>query len=66
MNELEMSAALGILLDPDKNKLDVTPELACDIERVSRAFQEITEQKEIYGPLNEDLWLEFIPWHSLN
>jgi hypothetical protein len=66
MREMEMCAALGIVLDPDRNKLSVTPELACEIAIVSFAFLEINTQREVFGQVNEDLWLEFIPWHSLN
>jgi hypothetical protein len=66
MNELEMCKTLGILFDPEMNKVSLTQDLIDDIIQVCNAFSEITHQKERYGSVNQDLWLEFIPWHSLN
>ncbi len=66
MTELEMSTTLGILFDPDCNKVLPDPEVCESIRKVSLAFAEVTMQKQLFGPVNEDVWLEFIPWHSLN
>jgi hypothetical protein len=66
MTELEMCDTLGILFDPDKNRLTVTDDIRNSIDQVSQAFHEMNTQKALYGVLNEDIWLEFIPWHSLN
>ncbi len=66
MHELEIFESLGILLDPEENRLPVDNELRQSIERLSEAFFEMTTQRLLYGTLNPDLWLEFIPWHSLN
>jgi hypothetical protein len=66
MTELEMSETLGIILDPENNRLSISKQLRWDIQKVYRAFSEANTQRESFGTLNEDLWLEFIPWHSLN
>ncbi len=66
MNEVEMSRTLGILVDPDKNRVKASRRCSADIIQVCRALREINHQKERFGTLNQDLWLEFVPWHSLN
>lgn len=66
MNELEICQTLGILVDPGKNKLPITPLLAEDLKMVCSALSEIMDQRQQYGSLNPDLWLELIPWHSIN
>lgn len=66
MTEVEMSRTLGILADPEKNRLPIGEDLRDDIQMLCMTFQEMMDQKEDYGSVNTDLWLEFIPWHSLN
>lgn len=61
-----MCNTLGIMLDPDQNRLSVTEDIRKSIRLVSTVFSEMHQQKQQYGTVNEDLWLEFIPWHSLN
>jgi hypothetical protein len=66
MTELELCNTLGILVEPDKNRVALTEEVRQSIEQVSSAIRESGCQRRIFGVLNQDLWLEFIPWHSLN
>lgn len=66
MTELEMCDTLGILIEPGRNRVKVTRELRQNIGLISQAFSEMTTQKELYGTVNQDIWLEFVPWHSLN
>ena len=66
MNELELFDTLGIILDPDYNRLAITEDIQISIENLSYVLCEMNTQKKSYGTLNPDIWLEFIPWHSLN
>jgi len=66
MTELEMCDALGILLDPDKNAVTIDSIILENIAKVSRALAELSDQKAILGTLNQEMWLAFVPWHSLN
>jgi hypothetical protein len=66
MTEVDICNTLGMLQDPACNRLPLTPELINDIRQVAGALREAWQQKNRYGALYEDLWLEFIPWHSLN
>ncbi len=66
MKELELCSNLGLVLDPEENRLEIGKELRQSIKHLSRVFSEMNNQKTIYGTLNKDLWLELIPWHSLN
>lgn len=66
MTELEMSRTLGILADPEHNRIHLEPDMASDLMMVTLAFHEMRTQRRYIGTLNQDLWLEFLPWHSLN
>jgi hypothetical protein len=66
MNELEMCETLGIIVDPQQNKLSMTTDIADNILLLSEAFFLQGKQREQLGPVNPDLWLELVPWHSLN
>jgi hypothetical protein len=66
MTELELFDNLGILLDPEQNRVSVTPAIRENINMLSSVFSEMNTQKRRFGTLNPDIWLELIPWHSLN
>ena len=61
MTELEMCETLGIIVDPQKNKLPVTEEIKDNIDLLRHAFCLQGQQREQFGVLNPDLWLELIP-----
>lgn len=66
MTELELCDHLGLLLEPTKNRVVMNEDLENDIAYVNLVFAEATLQKSDLGPVQQDLWLELIPWHSLN
>lgn len=61
-----MCDTLGLLLEPSENKVPVTEGFLNDIQSITMAFSELNAQKTLLGSVNHDIWLEFIPWHSLN
>jgi len=66
MTELEMTVTLGILPDPDKNFVHVDEALKAEITYLSTIFAIARGQKEMIGTANPDMWIELLPWHSLN
>ncbi len=66
MNELEMNVTLGILPDPDKNFVHMDEGLKAEITYLSKIFAIAKGQKNIIGSANPDMWIELVPWHSLN
>ncbi len=66
MTELEMSVTLGLLIEPEKNFVHIDKDLKEDINHIANAFTEISRQKCTLGAFHTDIWLEFVPWHSLN
>ena len=67
MNELEMSIALGIVSDPDNNKLDLKQREAVeDVRRILRIFNMVREQKNKVGNLMVERWADLIPCYSFN
>ena len=66
MTELEMSVTLGILAEPEKNRVAVDPLLASEILYLKHIFTMNQRQKVEMGSLNADIWAQLLPWHSLN
>lgn len=66
MNQLEMDVTLGLLSDPEKNYVHLDPELTSEILNLSQIFAIAKNQKEDIGSANLEMWIELIPWHSLN
>ncbi len=67
MNELEMSISLGIVSDPDSNKLDLKQREAVeDVRRIIRIFNMVGEQKKKVGNLMVERWADLIPCYSFN
>lgn len=66
MTELEMSVTLGILAEPEKNRVDVDPLLASEIMYLKHIFVLNQRQKEEIGNAYQDTWAQLLPWHSLN
>lgn len=62
-----MSIALGIVSDPDYNKLDLDQREAIeDVRRIIRIFNMVKEQKEKIGNLMVERWADLIPCYSFN
>lgn len=66
MTELEMSLTLGILVEPEKNRVEVDPLLASQIMYLKHVFVLNESQKNEIGSINPDTWAQLLPWHSLN
>lgn len=67
MNELEMSVALGIVSDPDFNKLNISQrEVVEDVRRIIRIINMVNEQKKKIGSLMVERWTDLIPCYSFN
>ena len=67
MNELEMASALGIISEPEFNKLSLHQREAIeDVRRIIRIFNMVNEQKSKIGNLMVERWTDLIPCYSLN
>jgi hypothetical protein len=66
MTEVEMSTRLGLITDPDKNRVNCDFYDLLDMNATMIAIQEGKLQKQTIGTVNAELWLEFLPWYSLN
>lgn len=64
MTEEQLGLTLGFMPDPEKNRLSLTESL--DVIQLSEVFAILESQQRRYGRVNADLWMEFLPWHSLN
>lgn len=65
MTKTELAETLGIVNDPDENKVSIKSSSKALVHAIS-ALKLQEQQKREYGSLNPDLWLELVPWHSLN
>lgn len=66
MSELELAVTLGIILEPENNYVSVNPLLISEILHLKQIFQLVDLQKKILGPVNPEMWCEFLPWYSMN
>jgi hypothetical protein len=66
MTETEMSAVLGMLNEPVRNRVQCDPLMVSELIYLKHIFAAADTQKKMLGPVNPDLWCEFLPWHSLN
>lgn len=66
MTELEMCITLGIVTEPEKNRIHVDRELRSEIMYLKSIFEISECQKMEIGTVNFDTWADFLPWHSLN
>lgn len=66
MTELEMCITLGIVTEPEKNRIHVDNELRSEIMYLKSIFEINNAQKTEIGSVNCDTWADFLPWHSMN
>ncbi len=66
MNEKEMAVTLGILPEPEKNRVQLDPYLRSELMFLQSIFSMAQTQKQCIGNANPDLWCELLPWHSMN
>lgn len=66
MTEMELCLTLGMIQEPDKNRFNATPLAKAQLCLVVEALTIQRIQKQHLGTLNDELWLEMLPWHSIN
>jgi hypothetical protein len=64
--ESDIQYKLGIIFDPDKNRVVVNENVHLEFLQLFYTFSESELQKKEFGTVNLDVWLEFLPWHSTN
>ncbi len=66
MTELELSLTLGMMCEPEQNRVHVDPMIETEIMYLRHIFNIAKLQREEVGRVNQDVWAELLPWHSLN
>lgn len=66
MTEQELDLTLGLVVEPQQNRVRLTPDRIANIQQVIKAFNRAQEQRQLLHSLPYELWLELLPWHSLN
>jgi len=66
MTELELSYTLGIIPDPEKNRVHLDGHLHLEVLFFSHVFQIMQSYNVKMGSPVPNLWLEILPYHSPN
>lgn len=66
MTELELSLTLGMVCEPEANRVKVDPLLNAEVMYLKHIFTIAGAQRREIGRVNPDIWAELLPWHSLN
>jgi len=66
MTELEMSITLGLMVEPEKNRVQIDPLLQAEIMYLKQIFAISKSQSLEVGRVNPDTWAALLPWHSVN
>ncbi|MFM7389342.1 MAG: hypothetical protein ACKO34_01810 [Vampirovibrionales bacterium] len=66
LTAVQVSATLGLIEDPLKNKVIFTATQKEHFFELIAVFKEAQRQSKLLKPTTEDIWVEFLPWHSLN
>lgn len=66
MTELEMSLTLGLVIEPENNRVHVDPLIQTEIMFLKHIFSIARMQSAEIGRANPDLWAELLPWNSVN
>lgn len=66
MTELEMSMTLGLMSEPELNRVKVDPVIEAEIMYLKHIFAISRLQRAEVGRVNPDVWAELLPWHSMN
>jgi len=66
MTELEMSITLGLMTEPEKNRVKIDPLLQAEIMYLKHIFAIAKTQNTEVGRANPDSWAALLPWHSTN
>jgi hypothetical protein len=66
MTELEMSLTLGMMVEPEKNRVPVDAMIQAEMNYLRHIFVINKLQQIELGRFNTELWAELLPWHSMN
>lgn len=66
MTELELSLTLGLMVEPEQNKVQVDPLIQAEIMYLKHVFSINKLQAQEVGRANPDFWADLLPWHSVN
>jgi hypothetical protein len=66
MTDIQLSSTLGIIQEPIKNKVHFSNEQAEQFMELTFVLRQAESQQKLLKPTTENLWVEFLPWHSLN
>ena len=66
MNELEMSLTLGLIVEPEKNMVNLDPLGQTEMHFLRHIFAISKAQSQEIGRFNHALWADLLPWHSMN
>ncbi len=66
MTELEMSLTLGMMSEPEKNRVNVDPLIQAEVMYLKQIFDIAKLQRKEVGRANPDSWALLLPWHSAN
>lgn len=66
MTEMELCLTLGMIQEPERNRFESTPVAKAQMCLAVEALMIQKIQKAQLGSLNDELWLEMLPWHSIN
>jgi hypothetical protein len=64
--ELEFATLLGLVLEPARNQVALTPALTEQLQELTMVFQVGQSQQSLLRPLCADAWIDLVPWHSFN
>ncbi len=64
--ELEFATLLGLVLEPTRNQVALTPALTEQLQELTMVFQASQTQQPLLRPLCADAWIDLVPWHSFN
>lgn len=64
--ELEFATLLGLVLDPTRNQVALTPALTEQLQELTMVFQASQTQQSLLRPFSVDAWIDLVPWHSFN
>jgi hypothetical protein len=66
MTEIELSLTLGLMLEPEQNKVHIEPLIHAEIMYLKQVFVINRLQRQEVGRANPDFWADLLPWHSTN
>jgi hypothetical protein len=66
MTEIELSLTLGLMLEPEQNKVKIEPLIHAEIMYLKHVFVINRLQRQEVGRANPDFWADLLPWHSTN